>query len=121
MLAVTAALYEMMGMDYFRDQLFKGTFMDETESLDIMKNYLKDILQKQKLLKLVKILKRTFVYLIKLKKLLRMHEIKQEQNELDLVENNKLFIMLEKKLLKRVKKRLLKRAKPKCEVLLEKS
>ena len=51
LLAVTAALYEMMGMDYFRDQLFKGTFMDETESIDVMKNYLKEHLTKTEIAK----------------------------------------------------------------------
>lgn len=51
MLAVTAALYEMMGMDYFRDQLFKGTFMDETESIDVMKNYVKEHLTKTEIAK----------------------------------------------------------------------
>ena len=29
---------KLMNIDYFRDQLFKGTFMDETETIDVMKN-----------------------------------------------------------------------------------
>ena len=120
MLAVTAALYEMMGMDYFRDQFFEGTFMDETESIDVMKNYLKEHLTKTEIAKTSKNIEENVRLFNKIKEAAK-DEIKQEQNELDLVENNKLFIMLEKKLLKRVKKRLLKRAKPKCEVLLEKS
>ena len=39
MLASIAALYELMNMNYFRDQLFKGTFMDETEAKDVVKNW----------------------------------------------------------------------------------
>ncbi len=40
MLASMAALYGLMNQDYFRDQLFKGTFMDETETIDVMKNWI---------------------------------------------------------------------------------
>ena len=38
MLASTAALYELMNWEYFKDALFKGTFMDESEALDVVKN-----------------------------------------------------------------------------------
>ena len=46
MLASTAALYELMDMEYFRDQLFKGTFMDESEAVGALKNYSRDELGK---------------------------------------------------------------------------
>ena len=46
MLASTAALYELMDMEYFRDQLFKGTFMDESEAVGALKNYSRDDLGK---------------------------------------------------------------------------
>lgn len=38
MLASITALYELMSMNYFRDQLFKGTFMDESEAKDVVRN-----------------------------------------------------------------------------------
>lgn len=40
MLAVTAALYEMMNQNYFREQLFKGTFMDESEAPAVIKSWI---------------------------------------------------------------------------------
>ena len=46
MLASTAALYELMDLEYFRDQLFKGTFMDESEAIGALKNYSRDELGK---------------------------------------------------------------------------
>ena len=39
MLASIAALYGLMTSDYFRDQLFKGTVLDESEAVDVIKNY----------------------------------------------------------------------------------
>ena len=46
MLASTAALYGLMNTDYFRDALFKGTFMDESEAMGIIKNYNDDVISK---------------------------------------------------------------------------
>ena len=46
MLASVAALYGLMNTEYFRDALFKGTFMDESEALDIIKNYNDDVISK---------------------------------------------------------------------------
>ena len=39
MLASTAALYGLLNNDYFKDQLFKGTFLDESEARDVVKNF----------------------------------------------------------------------------------
>lgn len=39
MLASTAALYGLMDNDYFKDWLFKGTFMDDSEALDVVKAF----------------------------------------------------------------------------------
>lgn len=39
MLASTAALYGLMYNDYFKDWLFKGTFMDDSEALDVIKAF----------------------------------------------------------------------------------
>ena len=39
MLASTAALYGLMDNDYFKDWLFKGTFMDDSEALDVIKAF----------------------------------------------------------------------------------
>lgn len=38
MLASTAALYKLMNIDYFRDNLFKNTFMDDSEIRSITRN-----------------------------------------------------------------------------------
>lgn len=39
MLASIGALYGLMSSDYFRDQLFKGTVLDESEAVDVLKNW----------------------------------------------------------------------------------
>lgn len=39
MLASIGALYGLMSTDYFRDQLFKGTVLDESEAVDVIRNY----------------------------------------------------------------------------------
>jgi len=39
MLASIGALYGLMTSDYFRDQLFKGTVLDESEAVDVIRNY----------------------------------------------------------------------------------
>ena len=42
MLATMGALYELMNIDYFKDALFKGTWLDESEVNNVVKNYSKD-------------------------------------------------------------------------------
>ena len=42
MLASVAALYELMSMDYFREQIFKGTIMDETEAKNVVRAWTKE-------------------------------------------------------------------------------
>lgn len=42
MLATMGALYELMNIDYFKDALFKGTWLDESEVNNVIKNYSKD-------------------------------------------------------------------------------
>ena len=39
MLATMGALYELMNIDYFKDALFKGTWLDESEANNVIKNY----------------------------------------------------------------------------------
>lgn len=46
MLASSAALYELMNLEYFRNHLFKGTFMDESEAVDVIKNLNRDEISK---------------------------------------------------------------------------
>ena len=41
MIASIAALYELMSVDYFREQFFKGTWLDESEAVDVIKNFTK--------------------------------------------------------------------------------
>ncbi len=42
MLATMGALYELMNLDYFKDALFKGSWLDESEANNIIKNYSRD-------------------------------------------------------------------------------
>ncbi len=41
MLASIGALYGLMNQDYFRDQLFKGGVLDESEAVEVIKNWVK--------------------------------------------------------------------------------
>lgn len=38
-LATGAALYKLMNADYFKDRLFKGSILDESETVDVIKNF----------------------------------------------------------------------------------
>lgn len=42
MLATMGALYELMNIDYFKDALFKGTWLDESEVNNVVKNFSRD-------------------------------------------------------------------------------
>lgn len=42
MLAVTAAFYGLLDNEYFRNQFFKGTFMDESEAPSVIKGWLEE-------------------------------------------------------------------------------
>ncbi len=46
MLGTMAGLYSLMNMDYFKDALFKGTWLDESEVNNIIKNYSKDNIER---------------------------------------------------------------------------
>ena len=42
MLATIGATYGLMNTDYFREWLFKGTVLDESETIDVLNNLRKD-------------------------------------------------------------------------------
>lgn len=46
MLATMAGLYGLMSTDYFKDALFKGSWLDESELNNIIKNYSKDNIER---------------------------------------------------------------------------
>ena len=49
MLATIGATYGLMSNDYFRDWLFKGTVLDESETVDVINNLRKDVFQEGKI------------------------------------------------------------------------
>ena len=49
MLATIGATYGLMNKDYFRDWLFKGTVLDESETVDVINNLRKDVFQNGKI------------------------------------------------------------------------